>query len=115
MLRAWAGPRRPLVSDPHSRITAENAAHAAALARALRVQEVVVVTSRWHRLRTWLLFRAVLRGSGARLEIEAASGPSSLRLVLRELVSLPLVPLQLVLVAGGAGRSAADSRAEAAT
>jgi uncharacterized SAM-binding protein YcdF (DUF218 family) len=101
MLRAWAGPEVPLVCDPHSRVTAENAAHAVALANELCVDRVVVVTSTWHRRRARMLFQALLRGSGARLELEVAAGPSSRLLVGRELVSVPLVPAQLLIARRG--------------
>jgi uncharacterized SAM-binding protein YcdF (DUF218 family) len=99
MVAAWDGPDCPLVSDPHARVTAENAAHVGDLARALSAAEVRVVTSSLHRFRAGLLFRAALRGSGARLSLHAAPGPRSLRFALRELIALPLVPLQLALVA----------------
>ena len=51
MRRAWPGAPDALLSDPDARITAENAANAAAHARELGVSEVVVVTSSWHRVR----------------------------------------------------------------
>jgi DUF218 domain len=98
MVAAWDGPDCPLVADPHARITAENAAHVGTLARALSAAEVRVVTSSLHRLRAYLLFRAALRGSGARLSFHPAPGPRSLRFALREVLALPLVPFQLALV-----------------
>ena len=64
MVAAWDGPDCPLVSDPHARITAENAPRTSPRSRALSVDEVRVVTSSLHRLRASLLFRAALRGSG---------------------------------------------------
>ena len=98
MRRAWAGPRLPLHCDVAARMTAENAAHVAALARELGVREVVVVTSWWHRLRAWLLFRALLRG--VRVRIAPVRGPWSARLLARELALLPLAPFQALRARG---------------
>ncbi len=98
MARSWRGPDCRLVVDSRARITAENAAHARTLARSLGSREIVVVTSRWHRLRTALLFRALLWGSGTRVSVRAAPGELRVGLILRELVAFPLVPLQLLLV-----------------
>ena len=109
MVAAWDGPDCPLVSDPHARITAENAAHVGTLARAISAAEVRVVTSSLHRFRAGLLFRAALRGSGARLSLHPAPGPRSLRFALRELIALPLVPLQLALVMRRGGSPAAPA------
>ena len=109
MVAAWDGPACPLVSDPHARVTAENAAHVGTLARSLSAAEVRVVTSSLHRFRAGLLFRAALRGSGARLSIHPAPGPRSLRFALRELVALPLVPFQLALVVWRGGNPAAPA------
>jgi hypothetical protein len=95
MRQAWRGPAARLICEPRARITAENAAHVGALARELGAREVVVVTSSWHRLRAWILFAALLRGSGARLRIASAARPWSLRLLLREVGAFALLPLQL--------------------
>jgi uncharacterized SAM-binding protein YcdF (DUF218 family) len=109
MVAAWDGPDCPLVSDPHARITAENAAHVGTLARALSAGEVRVVTSSLHQLRASLLFRAALRGSGARLSVRTAPGPRSVRFALRELLALPLVPFQLALVMRRGGSPSAPA------
>ena len=98
MVAAWDGPACPLVADPHARVTADNAAHVGTLTRALSAAEVRVVTSSLHRVRAWLLFRAALRGSGARLSLHPAPGPRSFRFALRELLAFPLLPLQVALV-----------------
>jgi hypothetical protein len=95
MRQAWRWPAARLICEPRARITAENAARAAAVARELGAREVVVVTSWWHRLRTRILFGATLRGSGATLRLASAGRPWSLRLLLRELGAFALVPLQL--------------------
>jgi len=93
MRRAWRGATDGLICDPDASITAENAANAAVHARELGVQEVVVVTSRWHRLRTGILFRSLL--PGVRVAVEGARTPAPLRVLLRELAVFPLVPFQI--------------------
>lgn len=95
MRRAWRGAQERVICDTEARITAENAARVAALVRELGAREVVVVTSWWHSLRASLLFRLLLRETGARVSVVAAGRPWSLRLVLRELACLALVPVQV--------------------
>lgn len=95
MRAAWAGPDVLLVCDPDARSTVDNARNVAATARELRADEVVVVTSSWHRARAGLLLRAALRGSGIRVSVEAANGPTPPLLLARELVCLALLPFQL--------------------
>lgn len=94
MRRAWNGSQE-LICDTEARITAENAAHVARLVRERGAGEVVVVTSSWHRLRTVLLFRLLLRGTGARVGVVTVGRPWSLRLLLRELACFALVPVQV--------------------
>lgn len=93
MRRAWAGRAATVLCDPDARITAENAALAAARADELAVRHVLVVTSWWHRARAALIFRRLL--PGVRVSVVGARTPWSPRLLLRELAVLPLVPLQL--------------------
>jgi hypothetical protein len=95
MRAAWTGPDVLLVCDSEARHTADNAANIAALARQMGAQELVVVTSSWHRRRARILFGAALRGSGIRFSIETAEGPRPSWLLGRELLCLALVPLQL--------------------
>jgi uncharacterized SAM-binding protein YcdF (DUF218 family) len=95
MREAWGTTRAVLHSDRTARSTAGNAANVAAAADALGATELVVVTSRWHRLRTRILFRAALRGRQVRLSVEGAPGPRPPAVVARELVCLAFVPLQL--------------------
>jgi uncharacterized SAM-binding protein YcdF (DUF218 family) len=95
MRAAWTGPDVLLVCDAEARHTADNAANVAALARELGAQELVVVTSPWHRRRARILVRAALRGSGIRFSIETAEGPRPLWLLGRELVCFALLPFQL--------------------
>ena len=104
MRRAWPGAPEALLSDPDARITAENAANAAAHARELGAREVVVVTSTWHRARAGVLFRSLL--PGVHVTVVGARTPRSPRVYLREAAAFPLVPLQLRLArrrGGGAG------------
>jgi hypothetical protein len=93
MRRAWPGAPTALLSDPDARITAENAANAAAHARELGAREVVVVTSSWHRARAGALFRSLL--PEVRVSVVGARTQGSPRLYLREAALFPLVPIQL--------------------
>lgn len=95
MRAAWTGPEVELICDPDSRSTAQNAANVAAAARALGAEELVVVTSHWHRARVRLLLAWALRRSGIRLRVEAPSGRRPPLLVARELVCFALLPFQL--------------------
>jgi uncharacterized SAM-binding protein YcdF (DUF218 family) len=95
MRAAWSRPDVVLICDPDARSTVDNAANVAAVARTLGVRELVVVTSRWHRARTRLLLRAALRKSGISFSVETAEGARPLRLRLREVACLALLPFQL--------------------
>jgi uncharacterized SAM-binding protein YcdF (DUF218 family) len=95
MRAAWAGPDVELIPEAKSRSTAQNAANVARAARALGAQELVVVTSSWHRLRVAALMRAALRGSGIRVRVEGADAPRPVRLLAREAACLALLPFQL--------------------
>jgi len=97
MRAAWTGPEATFVTDA-ARSTAENAVHVAAAARALGVDEVVAVTSRWHRPRVRVLLGTALRRSGIRLRVEASNGPRPPLLLARELGALALLPVQLARV-----------------
>jgi uncharacterized SAM-binding protein YcdF (DUF218 family) len=96
MREAWPSPCAQLVCDRTARSTADNAANVVAAAGALGASELVVVTSRWHRLRTRILFRAALRGRQVRLSVEGAPGPRPPVVVARELACLTFVPFQLL-------------------
>jgi DUF218 domain len=95
MRSAWTGPEIRLVCDPEARSTAENVANVAAAARSLGAEELVVVTSRWHRLRARLLLGWALQGSGIRFVVEGPSGWRPPLVLGREIVCLALLPLQL--------------------
>ena len=101
MRAAWTGPDVQLICDAQARSTADNAANVAALARELRAEELVVVTSPWHRTRARILVGAALRGSGIRFSVEAAEGPRPSWLLAREVVCMAFLPLQLRRARGG--------------
>ena len=96
MQAAWAGPEVELIPEAESHSTAQNAANVARVARELGADELVVVTSSWHRLRVEALMRAALHGSGIRVHVEGADAPRSLHLLAREAACLVLLPFQLV-------------------
>jgi uncharacterized SAM-binding protein YcdF (DUF218 family) len=95
MRAAWSDTDLPLLCDHEARTTAGNAANIAACARELGAKELVVVTSRWHRLRVTLLMRTALRGSGIELSVEGTNGRWPPLLLARELACFALLPLQL--------------------
>ena len=95
MRAAWWTPGAVLHSDRTARSTVGNAANIAAVADALGAEELVVVTSRWHRPRVRILFRTALLGRQVRLSVEGAPGPRPPAVVARELVCLAFVPFQL--------------------
>ena len=97
MRAAWTGPDVPLVCDPTARSTAGNAAGIAAAARALAADQVVVVTSGWHRPRAKALVRSALRGSGIAVEASSAPGRPTAWLAVRELACLAALPVVLLL------------------
>ena len=95
MRAAWAGPDVPLVVDPTARHTSGNADGIAAVARRLHADEVVVVTSRWHRRRALALVRAALRGAGVRVSASSPDGRPRAGNVLREVAGTAALPLQV--------------------
>jgi uncharacterized SAM-binding protein YcdF (DUF218 family) len=103
MRDAWNAPGATLLCDRTAGTTAGNAANVAAAAADLGAADLVVVTSRWHRPRTRILFRSALRGRQVRLTVEAAPGPRAPAAAARELVCLALVPFQLLRLRRAAG------------
>jgi uncharacterized SAM-binding protein YcdF (DUF218 family) len=95
MREAWAGPAVRLICDPQARSTSDNAINIAAVAHALGAEELVVVTSPWHRVRVRVLLRAAMRGSGIRLSVAGAGRSRPPLLLAREVVCLALLPFQL--------------------
>jgi uncharacterized SAM-binding protein YcdF (DUF218 family) len=96
MREAWTGATAALLSDPHARNTAGNAAGIAAVAREIGATDVVVVTSRWHTPRAAMLLRAALKGTG--ISITTAPSPDSpgVRVLLRELACFAAAPFQAI-------------------
>jgi hypothetical protein len=96
--RAHVEPRR----DP-ARRTADSAVAAVRLAEEIGADEVVVVTSWWHRPRAELMVRSELRRRGVRVTGSGARGPWSAFHIAREAVCYPLVPVHLALARRRAG------------
>lgn len=95
MWQAWPEASVPVVSDPHSRTTAESALRVAALARSLSASEIRLVTSRWHMRRARFLFRGALGERDIRVSVANADDPPTLRRSLRELAGWVVAPAQL--------------------
>lgn len=96
MRGAWSGPTGQLVLDHDARTTVGNARAAAALARQSELDEVVIVTSRWHATRARVVFAFMLRGVGVRVRRVPAGTPVTARTVRREIVAWFLLVPQLV-------------------
>ncbi len=110
MRGAWTGPDVPLLCDPTARSTAGNAAGIATAARSLAADEVVVVTSGWHRFRARSLVRAALHGSEISVRVSPAPGRPSLWLAVRELACLVVLPAVLLLMRLSARGGSAGAR-----
>jgi uncharacterized SAM-binding protein YcdF (DUF218 family) len=93
MARAWTRPVRRLVLDRGASTTVGNAIGIGRTARALGVDEVVVVTSSWHGSRARALARAALARTGAKVELVTTDEPSRLGARIRELACWSLVPV----------------------
>ena len=96
MAAAWTGRAHDLVLDHDARSTVENARAIARHAALLQADELVLVTSSWHRPRAAMLLRAALRGSRTPLRTVATPPAWPLLPVLRELVCLAIPPLQML-------------------
>jgi len=94
MARSWRGPTAELVLDRRAASTYGNALAAAALARSLAPDDVVVVTSGWHARRASALVRAATHDLSSRVSSVSAATPRSRRASLRELACWALVPAQ---------------------
>lgn len=94
MRDAWQGPDVRLVCDTTARNTMQNALGVAALARELRVDEVVIVTSQWHAPRAGSLVRAALADEGISVRSSSPPGLRHPQVVARELVCLAALPYQ---------------------
>jgi uncharacterized SAM-binding protein YcdF (DUF218 family) len=95
MVEAWSGPASKLVCERAALSTAENASHVRDVALEAGVEEVVVVTSRWHSPRAGALFRRAFRGTGVRVTAAPAPSPWSPSVLLREAACVAALPVQL--------------------
>ncbi|MGH3126383.1 MAG: ElyC/SanA/YdcF family protein [Gaiellaceae bacterium] len=93
MASQWSTPTRARLVDREARTTLGNAVAVARAARRLGVDEVVVVTSRWHAKRAGILVRSALAGSGTRMRVVAADEPSPPAHRLREAAAWLAVPV----------------------
>lgn len=93
MASRWSTPARARLVDREARTTLGNAVAVARAARRLGVDEVVVVTSRWHAGRAGVLVRAALAGSGARVRVVPTDEPLSPPHGLREAAAWLALPV----------------------
>jgi hypothetical protein len=100
---AWSDAPPTLRRDQAQR-TADSAVAAVRIVEEVGADEVVVVTSWWHRPRAELMLRRVLRSRPVRVAGSGAGGPWSLYNVAREAVCFPLVPVHLALARRRAAR-----------
>jgi uncharacterized SAM-binding protein YcdF (DUF218 family) len=96
MAAAW-GSSQGAVSRDRALRTAESAVAAVRLAEEAGADEVVVVTSWWHRPRASLMVRLALRRRSVRVGDSGAPGPWSVFQLAREAVCFPLIPMHLAL------------------
>ena len=95
MAAAWRGASADLILDPDARSTAANVRSVLAHAKALGADDLVVVTSSWHRPRANILLRAALLGSGIRPRVVSAPRAWPMLPTARELACLLVLPLQI--------------------
>ena len=95
MAAAWSGVAREVVVDPDAQTTVGNARNALDDIVRAGVDEVVVVTSRWHAARAGAAFRLLLRGRRVHVGTAYPAEPFALWPSLRELPLWLLLPLQL--------------------
>jgi uncharacterized SAM-binding protein YcdF (DUF218 family) len=94
----WSGPAVRLVCDPTASTTAGNAASIARTAEELDADEIVVVTSRWHRRRAGVLVCAAVGDRDVAVRTSSPSGRPSTKLLLREAACLVTLPVQAALL-----------------
>lgn len=95
MARTWAGRAGQVLLDTRARSTYGNVVGAAAAARKVSAEEVVVVTSGWHGRRAGTLMRAAFPHAVVLASTEERGTPGAR---LRELTCWLLVPFQVALV-----------------
>ena len=111
MAQSWTAPCRRLVLDSSAHSTLANVAGAAALARDVEADEVVLVTSRWHAPRAGALLRCAL-GPETTITLAATDEQPSLRARVRELVCRSQVPLARAGLLGAAAHADAAAGSE---
>jgi uncharacterized SAM-binding protein YcdF (DUF218 family) len=99
MARSWTRPARRVLLDRGASTTAGNVIGVARAVRALRIDEVVLVTSSWHARRARVLARAALAGSGAGLELVTTDESARPGARARELACWSVVPVLAVVAA----------------
>jgi uncharacterized SAM-binding protein YcdF (DUF218 family) len=92
MAQSWNGSCRRLYVDGAARSTLGNVAAAAALARHVDAQEVLLVTSGWHARRAGALLRAALAGSNRTVGVVRTDERPSLGTRARETACWAAVP-----------------------
>jgi uncharacterized SAM-binding protein YcdF (DUF218 family) len=92
MATSWTGSCRRLYVDRTARSTFGNVAAAAALAREVDAEEVVLVTSAWHAPRAVTLLRAALVGSDTQIGLVTTDDRPSLGTRAREAACWVVVP-----------------------
>ncbi len=95
MARGWTGRAGQVLLDTAARTTYGNVLGAAAVARQVSADEVVLVTSGWHGRRAGTLMRAAFPNP---VVIAATDERGTARARLRELACWLLVPFQIALV-----------------
>ena len=95
MAAAWRGSAVTVVPETESRSTVGNARAIARYANDVGADEVVVITSSWHRPRAALLFRSALRGRDTRVRVLAPERTWPVGPVAREVACLVALPVQL--------------------
>ena len=95
MAACWDGAEVDVETDTGARHTVANVAHVAAVAARVHADDVVVVTSRWHRPRAALLVRSAFAGTKVRARTVGARTPWTPAVLLREVAVAAALPLQL--------------------
>jgi len=99
MASSWGSTAHARVVDRGARTTLGNAIGIGRAARWYEVDEVVLVTSRWHARRAAVLVRAALGGTRLPVRVATTDEPAPPGRDLRELVSWTLVPFLVLLAA----------------
>jgi uncharacterized SAM-binding protein YcdF (DUF218 family) len=93
MASSWNSVARRRLVDRGARTTLGNAIGVGRAARRLEVDEVILVTSRWHARRAAVLVRASLHGSGTTVRVAPTDEAVTPARGLRELAAWTIVPL----------------------